>query len=184
MTATTELIFSEANEADVPALVALVESAYRGEASRAGWTTEADLLDGRRTDADAVRELVADPGSRLLTAWRDGELVACCQLREPPADQGGPRTAYFGMFAVRPGLQGAGLGRQVLAEAERTAARDWGAERLRMTVISAREALIAWYERRGYTRTGETEPFPYGDERFGLPRRPDLRFDVLVKPLP
>ncbi|WP_062216130.1 GNAT family N-acetyltransferase [Streptomyces sp. NBRC 109706] len=183
MTATTELTFDEANEADIPALVALVESAYRGEASRAGWTTEADLLDGRRTDADAVRELVEDRESRLLTVRRAGELVACCHLRRPPADQGEPRTAYFGMFAVRPGLQGEGLGRRVLAEAERRAAHDWGADRLRMTVISARESLIAWYERRGYTRTGETEPFPYGDERFGLPRRPDLRFAVLVKPL-
>ncbi|WP_374984160.1 GNAT family N-acetyltransferase [Streptomyces fradiae] len=169
--------YRDAVEADVPALVALVESAYRGDASRAGWTTEADLLDGQRTDPQGVREVIGAPGSRLLVVERDGELVACCQL-ERRGD-----AAYFGMFAVRPGLQGGGLGRRVLAEAERLAREEWSAREMHMTVISVRDELIAWYERRGYRRTGRTSPFPYGDERFGVPRREDLRFELLVKAL-
>ena len=102
--------------------------------------------------------------------------VSCCELRRP--DDG---AAYFGMFAVSPGLQGAGIGKVVLDEAERRARELWGATRMEMTVLVQREELIAWYERRGYRRSGATQPFPYGDERFGLPRRPDLLFAVLTK---
>ncbi|MEU3191277.1 N-acetyltransferase [Streptomyces sp. NPDC006992] len=171
------LTFRRADEADIPALTALVESAYRGEASRAGWTTEADLLDGQRTDPEGVAAVVRDPKSILLVVERDGALVACCQLEHRGAE------AYFGMFAVSPLLQGGGVGRAVLAEAERTVRAEWGTERMRMQVIRQREELIAWYERRGYRRTGELSPFPYGDERFGLPQRPDLAFELLVKPL-
>ncbi|MGD9482566.1 N-acetyltransferase [Streptomyces sp. TRM70308] len=179
--ASPPLTFREAAEADVEALVALVESAYRGEASRAGWTTEADLLDGQRTDAAGVRAVITGADSRVLAAERAGELVACCQLERRPGPAGA--VAYFGMFAVRPGLQGGGVGRQVLAEAERTAVERWGAREMQMTVITQRADLIAWYERRGYRRTGQRTPFPYGDRRFGLPRRPDLAFELLVKPL-
>ncbi len=160
------LTFRRAAEADIPALTALVESAYRGEASRAGWTTEADLLEGQRTDPEGVAAVVRDPKSILLAVERDGALVACCQLEHRGAE------AYFGMFAVSPLLQGGGVGRAVLAEAERTVRAEWGAERMRMQVIRQRAELIAWYERRGYRRTGELSPFPYGDQRFGLPQRP------------
>ncbi len=173
-----ELGFRDAVPADVAAVAALVQSAYRGDSSRQGWTTEADLLDGQRTDAAAVLEIVEDPASRVLLAEREGELMACCQLERRGA------AAYFGMFAVRPGSQGSGLGRLVLAEAERAARADWGADEMQMTVISIRAELIAWYERRGYRHTGRTLPFPYDDERFGRPRRPDLEFVVLTKPLP
>lgn len=169
--------FRSAASADVPGLVALIESAYRGDSSRAGWTTEADILDGQRTDPGMVEEAVSGTGKRMLVAEADGRLIACCQLE----DRGG--HAYFGMFAVDPARQGGGLGRTVLAEAERLARDDWGAKEMHMTVISVREDLIAWYVRRGYTRTGEKSPFPYGDERFGLPKRDDLEFELLVKPL-
>ncbi|MGW1518099.1 GNAT family N-acetyltransferase [Streptomyces sp. NPDC001272] len=171
------LSFRSAVEEDVPALVALVESAYRGDASRAGWTTEADFLDGQRTDPDGVAAIIADPDSTLLVVERAGELVACCQL-EHRGDH-----AYFGMFAVRPGLQGAGLGKEVMTEAERRVREDWKVTEMRMTVVNVREELIAYYERRGYRRTGELSPFPYGDERFGVPLRPDLAFELLVKTL-
>jgi ribosomal protein S18 acetylase RimI-like enzyme len=175
--ASPALIFRDATDADVDALVGLVESAYRGDASRAGWTTEADILDGQRTDPEGVLEVIKSPDSRLLTVERDGEIVACCQLEHRG------EYAYFGMFAVRPSLQGAGLGKVIIAEAERQARETWGVSEMHMTVISVREDLIAWYERRGYRRTGRTSPFPYGDERFGVPRRDDLRFELLVKPL-
>ncbi|MFE7815308.1 GNAT family N-acetyltransferase [Streptomyces sp. NPDC057433] len=172
------LVFRDATDADVDDLVALIESAYRGDSSRAGWTTEADILQGQRTDAEGVREVVKSPDSRLLTVEREGRIVACCQLEH----RGG--HAYFGMFAVSPGLQGAGLGRTIIAHAERQVRDTWGAREMHMTVITAREDLIAWYERRGYRRTGRTSPFPYGDERFGIPLRADLRFELLVKELP
>ncbi|MEU3790259.1 GNAT family N-acetyltransferase [Streptomyces fructofermentans] len=176
-TAADGLTFRDAADADVDALVALVESAYRGDSSRTGWTTEADILEGRRTDAEGVREVMKAPDGRLLTVERDGAIVACCQL-EHRGDH-----AYFGMFAVSPALQGAGLGKVIIAEAERIAREIWGVREMHMTVISVREDLIAWYERRGYRRTGRMTPFPYGDERFGIPQRDDLRFELLVKDL-
>ncbi|KJS59977.1 GNAT family N-acetyltransferase [Streptomyces rubellomurinus] len=174
---TGEPTLRTATLADVPALVALVESAYRGEASRAGWTTEADLLDGQRADAEGVAAAVQDRDGVVLVAERDGALIACCQLERRAA------SAYFGMFSVRPTLQGGGIGRVMLAEAERVAREEWGVRVLEMKVIEQRADLIAWYERRGYRRTGVFSPFPYGDERFGLPRRADLRFEQLTKEL-
>src|SRR3954470_6077223 len=176
-TVATRLSFRDATDADVDVLVALIESAYRGESSRAGWTTEADILEGQRTDPQSVLDVIKAADGRLLTVEREGQIVACCQL-EHRGDH-----AYFGMFAVSPTQQGAGLGKVVIAAAERQARAAWGVTEMHMTVISVREDLIAWYERRGYRRTGRTTPFPYGDERFGVPLRDDLRFELLVKEL-
>lgn len=158
-----------ATEEDVDAIVALVESAYRGDSSRAGWTTEADLLDGQRTDAEEVRSVLPN---LLVTE----DLSGCCVL-EPRGS-----SAYFGMFAVRPGLQGHGIG-SLLLDASEARARELGATTVEMTVLSVRAELIAFYERRGYLATGETKPFPYGNERFGRPRTSDLEFVVLRKRL-
>lgn len=169
--------FRLATPADVAVIVALVESAYRGEISRKGWTTEADLLDGQRTDPVGVAELITKPDSCMLLAERDGALLACANLEKRG------NAGYFGMFSVRPDLQGAGIGRATLAEAERIARDDWHCQEMQMTVISVRDELIAWYERRGYKRTGVYSPFPYGDARFGIPKRDDLRFELLGKPL-
>lgn len=171
------LSFRDAGAGDVDAVVALVESAYRGDASRQGWTTEADLLDGRRTGADDVAGCLQRPRSRILLAERDGALLACAHVAE---EEG---AGYFGMFSVDPARQGGGLGKQVLAEAERIVRDDWSLPTMRMTVIDVREELIRFYERRGYRRTGVLKPFPYGDARFGLPKRDDLRFEVLEKSL-
>jgi len=170
--------FAEGADDEVEAVVALVQSAYRGQASRVGLTTEADLLDGQRTDADAVREIMAAQDGGLLLAVEGAQLIGCCHLERRE-----PELAYFGMFSVRPAQQGHGRGRAIVAEAERIARQEWGATRMSMTVIRQREELIAWYQRLGYRSTGETLPFPYGDERFGVPTRPDLEFVVLSKPL-
>lgn len=170
--------FRTATTEDVPSLVALIESAYRGTASQVGWTTEAHLLDGRRTDPEGVTAVISADHSRMLVAEADGEILGCCQLENRDGH------AYFGMFAVRPTLQGGGLGRQVLAEAERLAREEWDADELHLTVITAREDLIAWYLRRGFARTGRRSAFPYGEERFGRPKREDLEFELLVKELP
>lgn len=170
-------VFRPATQADVPAVVALVESAYRGESGRRGWTTESDLLDGRRTDVELVSELLVSSDSVVLLASIDGAMRACCHVERHDD------SAYFGMFAVDPSWQGSGLGKQLLAEAERMAREAWHCGAMHMAVIDVRTELIAWYERRGYRRTGQYKPFPYGDERVGIPLRDDLRFEVLIKEL-
>ena len=170
-----ELTFRPATLTDIPALIALVTSAYRGDASKQGWTTEADMLDGQRIDAEALRHDIERTDSRILLALENGEVLACAHV----AIEDG--TGYFGMFAVSPDQQGSGVGKRMMAEAERLAREDWGLPGMRMTVIDIRDELIAFYERRGYARTGLKKPFPYGDERFGIPKRDDLRFEILEK---
>ena len=171
------LTYRAATLADIPALITLVTSAYRGDASRAGWTTEADILDGARIDAVGLQADIERERSTVLLAERDGQLVACAHV----ADDHG--KGYFGMFLVDPAQQGGGIGKQVMDAAEAHAAREWGVPVMQMTVIDIRDELIAFYERRGYQRTGIKKPFPYGDERFGIPKRDDLRFEILEKPL-
>ena len=172
-----KLEFRHAGAGDIPAVVALVTSAYRGDASRAGWTTEADLLDGARIDAQRVSDDIAREQSLILLGEADGRLLACAHV----AVEDG--TGYFGMFSVRPDSQGHGIGKRMLDEAERIAREELGVPSMRMTVIDVRNELIDYYARRGYRRTGIHKPFPYGDERFGTPLRDDLRFEVLEKPL-
>jgi GNAT superfamily N-acetyltransferase len=159
--------------ADIPALVALVESAYRGESSRAGWTTEADLLDGPRTDAVMLAAELADPAVTVLALTDSVGPLACAAVTDR-----GAGTAYFGMFAVRPTAQGVGIGSWMLRCAQEHA-RELGAVRMEMSVLWMRTDLLDWYARRGYRPTGRRIPFRYDDPRFGLPRRPDLEFVVL-----
>ncbi|HEY5970469.1 MAG TPA: GNAT family N-acetyltransferase [Pseudoxanthomonas sp.] len=177
----TDLTFRPATFADIPALVELVTSAYRGDLSRQGWTTEADILDGQRIDAEVLRGDIERPRSRVILAERghggNGELLACVHVAEEDG------AGYLGMFSVRPDGQGSGIGKRVMVEAERYAREDLQLPAMRMTVIDIRDELIAFYERRGYRRTGIKKPFPYGDERFGIPKRDDLRFEVLEKHL-
>ncbi len=172
-----DFTFRLATPSDVPALVALVNSAYRGETSRAGWSTEADLLGGSRIDDDRLATEMATDGHVVLVHEQDGAIVACVHLQRRGAN------SYLGMLTTRPTLQAKGVGRRMLEAAEAWAAAHWQSQEMHMTVIVQREVLIAWYERRGYTKTGETRPFP-DDERFGVPKRPDLAFHVLKKRLP
>ena len=173
----TDLTFRHATLADINALVMLVTSAYRGDASKQGWTTEADLLDGQRIDSEVLRKDIERQRSLIVIAEREAQLLACVHVAQ---DDG---AGYLGMFSVKPDLQGGGVGKLLLAEAERIARDEWKLPAMRMTVIDLRDELIAFYERRGYRRTGITKPFPYGDERYGIPKRDDLRFEVLEKSL-
>ena len=174
----TETKIRDAAAADIPDLHRLIESAYRGESSRAGWTTEADLLDGQRTDPEDLADILADPKQALLTAWHADELVGCVLI----ADRG-EGTGYFGMLSIRPTLQGGGLGRRLVEAAHAAMADRFGAGRVRISVLPQRETLIAWYQRLGFQLTGHTLPFPYGNPRFGLPKRDDLYFVVMEREL-
>lgn len=171
------LMFRAATLADLDALVELVTSAYRGDASRKGWTTEADFLEGNRIDREVLAHDIERPHSRVLIAERDGQVIACAHVCE---EEG---AGYFGMFSVSPSLQGGGVGKALLAESERIVRNEWGLRAMRMTVIDIRDELIAFYERRGYALTGIKKPFPYGDPRYGIPTRDDLRFEVMEKAL-
>ena len=171
-------LIRSATEIDLPALLALVHSAYRGDAARGGWTHEADLLDGQRTDPDALAEMIADPAQLLQVAEQEGALIGCVSVTKR-----GDGTAYLGMLSIDPHRQAQGLGRILIAAAEDAAASHFGATRMEMTVIRQRSELIAYYERRGYALTGEERPFPLDDPRFGIPKRRDLSFVVLAKPI-
>jgi len=171
---TTALTISPASTADIPALVALVNSAYRGESSKKGWTTEADLLDGQRTDPASMENELNKPGSVILKcADSSGRLLGCVYLERQN------NFLYLGMLTVLPEMQGAGIGKQLLQASERYAT-EHGFSSIRMTVISIRRELIDWYERQGYSDTLIRRPFPAGDPKFGIPRQ-ELEFIVMEK---
>ncbi len=168
--------FTQADDSHVENLVNLVNSAYRGDSSKEGWTTEADLLDGQRVDAEGIRDLIHKEDSIILIAEDDdtGELLGCVHL-ERQGDK-----CYLGMLTVSPALQSQGIGKMLLGESE-ALAQFWDCTTIFMTVISVRKELIAWYEKHGFRNTGEKKPFPYGDERFGIPKVQGLEFTVLEK---
>ncbi|MCB2378523.1 GNAT family N-acetyltransferase [Hymenobacter sp. BT635] len=170
------LTITPAATTDVAELASFVNSVYRGESSKQGWTTEAHLLDGPRIDAESLEEMLRADGATLLMARTEaGVLVGSVYLQR----QAG--AMYLGMLSVRSTQQGGGIGRFLLQAADAYAQRQ-GASRMKITVISVRHELLAWYERQGYRRTGETVPFP-DNPRFGIPRQP-LELLVLEKPLP
>jgi GNAT superfamily N-acetyltransferase len=156
---------------DLPRLHPVVERAYRGDSARQGWTHEADLVSGDRTDIETLTGLLDGP-SRLLIAL-DGEAVLGCVNIAYRGD----RLAYLGLLCVDPRLQTAGIGKQLLQAAEIAARDAFGADRIEMTVIDRRVELIAWYQRHGYAPSGETRAFP-------VPLDPPLSMTVLVKHLP
>jgi N-acetylglutamate synthase-like GNAT family acetyltransferase len=162
------LRFRFATKSDVPEVIALIERAYRGPEANLGWTTETHLLEGPRTRAGEVAELVTDPESRFVLAEIDEMLAGCALI------QRNDEKAYFGMFAVDPRRQAAGAGRALLAACEDSARLLWSARAMTMSVISLRADLIEWYERRGYHRTGTSEPFPFHEQSGELRRDFDL----------
>jgi ribosomal protein S18 acetylase RimI-like enzyme len=176
MTEPSDLSFRVATLADAATVVALINSAYRGDSSRAGWTTEADLLEGARTDANEVSRLIKTEDSRMLLCLRDQEILGSVHLQKTS------NGIYLGMFVVKPTLQGAGIGKQFMAAAEAYAKKAWNATRMWMTVITLRTELIAFYERRGYQRSGEVKAFPT-EIGASAPLVSNLQLEVLVKDL-
>jgi ribosomal protein S18 acetylase RimI-like enzyme len=173
------MLLTLASEADYPAIIKLVNLAYRGTSGKApSWNVENGVLEGQRIDDSLLREELAEKPEGHLLTWREeagGELLGTVWV-EPC----GGGVWYLGMLAVRPDLQMRRLGSGLLAAAE-SFARARGARRMRIAVLHLRDGLIGWYERRGYVLNGETEPFPYGDERYGTPMRDDLYFLLLEK---
>jgi ribosomal protein S18 acetylase RimI-like enzyme len=156
-------------------MILLVNSAYRGEGSKKGWTTEADLLGGIRTDADGLKKMMSGPGAVIMKyTGEENELQGCVFLQQKGT------KLYLGMLTVNPELQAKGIGKKLLYAAE-AYAREKSCNGVTMTVISVRHELIAWYERHGYEKTGETQPFPT-DPSFGLPKQA-LEFLVMEKQL-
>jgi N-acetylglutamate synthase-like GNAT family acetyltransferase len=166
---------TEASIADVAAICALVNSAYRGDTSRKGWTTEADLLDGIRIDEEMLKQYFEDDNSTILTSTdHDGEITGCVYLKKEQD------RLYLGMLTVSPDLQAQGIGKLLLKASEEKA-RQKGCKSIVMTVITRRHELIEWYKRNGYVETGQKQPFP-SSERFGKPRF-NLEFLVMEKRL-
>jgi GNAT superfamily N-acetyltransferase len=168
-----------ATDADVPTVVELMNRAFRGRGDDASWSTEERYIEGTRTNEELLREEMAAHWDASLLLWRapDGTLLGCVWMQPEEND-----VWYLGSLTIVPREQKAGLGRRLLAAAE-----DWalarGAQEIKMTVVHVRAALLAWYARRGYSLTGETKPFPYGDTRYGTPTRDDLYLVVLSKRL-
>ncbi len=177
-----DLSFRYARQSDTPSLVALIERAYRGEDTAGNWNSEAHLLKGPRTNDEEISTLIAREDSRFIIAEAGGRLAGCCLVQglddptrnwssaDGPVDSGAAspaatavNAAYFGMFAIDPGTHGGGIGKTLIAEAERRVQELWGANQMVMTVINLRTALIEWYQRRGYRLTGATLPFPFSD---------------------
>ncbi len=160
---------------DAAILSDLVNSAYRGDSSRAGWTTEADLLDGSRTDQAVIEEILQKPGTTILKYIEEGKILGCVELTLHDD------KLYLGMLTVRPDLQGKGIGKKLLAAAEQEALNQH-CHAIFMSVISIRHELIAWYVRHGYHDTGKRKPFDVADPRWGIPKV-KLEFAVLEKAL-
>ncbi|MFM8743443.1 MAG: GNAT family N-acetyltransferase [Cytophagales bacterium] len=160
---------------DAAAINQLVNSAYRGEGSKQGWTTEADLLDGTRIDEEAVKELISRPGTTILRYVENEQLLGCVELRQEKG------KLYLGMLSVAPNTQGKGIGKKLLLAGEEHA-KSVGIRIMMMTVISVRKELIDWYVRHGYQLTGERKPFVVPDTRWGIPKQ-TLEFVVLEKHL-
>ena len=169
--------FKTATLQDTETISSLVNKAYRGESSRAGWTTEADILDGLRTSADEVKQLIESPNTIILLCLDDNELLGSICIERQNT------TAHIGMFVVNPMLQARGLGKCLLAEAEKLARTMWKVAKFEMHVITLRHELIAFYERRGYQRTGVLSKFPVNPDLW-QPKLAGLELEVLEKVYP
>jgi ribosomal protein S18 acetylase RimI-like enzyme len=161
---------------DISKIVELVESVYRGESATKGWTSESDILDGQRTDAQMIREMIEEPESSLFVIDQDkNTLAASVHLKKED------NFGYIGMVSVSTTVQNQGIGKKLLFFCEEKI-KQWGFQQAKITVIHSRRELIAWYERFGYVRNGVSHPFPE-DPRFGKPKVAGLQLIELEKHL-
>ncbi|MFN3841294.1 MAG: GNAT family N-acetyltransferase [Cyclobacteriaceae bacterium] len=158
---------------DAYELSRLVNSAYRGDTGRQGWTTEADLIDGSRTDEELLKEVIEKPGSMILKYVENGKIIGCVELRKEND------KLYLGMLTVNPTIQGKGIGKALLKASEEEA-RKQNCKAIFMSVLTVRKELIDWYVRHGYYDTGSRKPFAFTDPRFGFPKQP-LEFMIMEK---
>ena len=168
-------MITKATLQDIPSLNMLINSAYRGETSKKGWTTEAHLLAGKRTTEEELEQIILDPKNTFLKYTENDQIIGSVLLVEKE------NQLYVGMLTVSPELQNSGIGKKMLAEAE-IHAKTLGLSTLSMTVVSVRSELIAWYKRHGYVDTGEREPFPSSDIHINISDQP-LEFIFLEKRL-
>lgn len=168
-------MITKATVEDVSALNKLINSAYRGESSKKGWTTEANLLKGLRTTEQELTETIQDKKNTILKFTENNQIIGCVLLIEKE------QQLYLGMLTVSPELQNSGVGKKLLLQAE-IHASELGLPKIVMTVISVREELIAWYKRNGYVDTGAREPFPASDVHIAITNQP-LEFIVMGKKL-
>ncbi|MBF4484245.1 MULTISPECIES: GNAT family N-acetyltransferase [unclassified Flavobacterium] len=166
-------MITKATLQDIPSLNILINSAYRGETSKKGWTTEAHLLEGKRTTEEELTEMILDPKNTFLKFTENDKIIGSVLLVEKE------HQLYVGMLTVSPELQNSGIGKKMLAEAE-IHAKTLGLSTLSMTVVSVRSELIAWYKRHGYVDTGEREAFPSSDIHINISDKP-LEFIHLEK---
>jgi ribosomal protein S18 acetylase RimI-like enzyme len=173
------IIFKTASVSHAGQITQLVNSAYRGDASKAGWTTEADLLDGQRTDVVSIEKIILEPHNFIELAVNEetDELLALVHLKHYD-DQ----TLYFGMLTVNPALQDQGIGKRLLVHIEEYAIKNHFSQ-LKISVLHLRPELIAYYERRGFKATGNSIPFPEDDPHFGIPKVKDLKLLEFIKAL-
>jgi GNAT superfamily N-acetyltransferase len=171
------ITIGKATVGDIPQMVSIINSVYRGEQSKKGWTTEAYFIDGDlRTDEADIAQLMALPTTIFLKAEHpEAGLVGTVFLSKKESGK-----LYLGMFSIHLIWQGGGLGRRMLRAAEELAL-ELGCNSVIMQVIPIRSELMDWYERNGYLPNGERKPFD-GDPRFGVPKVP-LEFVILEKPL-
>jgi len=166
-------MITKATLQDIPSLNILINSAYRGETSKKGWTTEAHLLEGKRTTEEELTEINLDSKNTFLKFTENDQIIGSVLLVEKE------HQLYVGMLTVSPELQNSGIGKKMLAEAENHA-KSLGLSTLSMTVVSVRAELIAWYKRHGYIDTGKREPFPSSDIHINISDKP-LEFIYLEK---
>ena len=159
---------------DVQPVVNLINSAYRGETSRAGWTSVVDILDGGRTTLEEVSDLIQSEEAFFLLSFEENQLIGCILAEKKY------QKIRFGMFATKPTLQGRGLGKQLLEQAEQQVKEKWNIFHFEMVMISCRKELLDYYERRGYFYSGKTLPFPLNPDLW-TPKVSDLKLEIIDK---
>ncbi len=199
----TEFTWSLVTPPEAATVASFVNTAYRGELAKSGWTSEAHFIKGQRTDEQSIIDFLRQPNHWMLQLYQNSQRVAVVQLQETTielpelADKAGTEELpssesslhsqimsqiMLGMLTVHPTIQNRGFGKKLL-EISESFAREKGYTQMLMTVITIRESLIAYYLRRGYQCSKKHSPFPYGQAQFGLPEREDLQFVYLFKNL-